>query len=125
MSLTITDEPISGRHTPHTVRLGHFQAGDAWQVSWLPGQLMDRNAAITAMLIAEIAVSGPAGAKPGRTHVAAFGPELGLTPGDALRWSSARPEPLCTSVKDDHPGSLMTDGPCDWPVGGGRWEADQ
>src|SRR5215472_16434351 len=44
--------------TPHTARLGNFEAGDAWQVSWLPRRLMDRNAAITAMTLADLVSEG-------------------------------------------------------------------
>jgi hypothetical protein len=58
MTLTITDKIIRSDRTAHTARLGHFEAGDAWQVSWLPGRLMDRNAAITAMTLADLVSEG-------------------------------------------------------------------
>lgn len=53
MALTITDYEISSDQTPHTARLLRFEAGPAWRVSWLPKRLMDRNAAITALSLAE------------------------------------------------------------------------
>ena len=53
MTLTIQDETISSDTTRHTARLapGHEPA---WQVSWLPGRLIDRNSAITAIVLAEV-----------------------------------------------------------------------
>jgi hypothetical protein len=53
MTLTITDGKITSDQTEHTAELRHFEPGDAWRVSWLPKRLMDRNAAITAMTLAE------------------------------------------------------------------------
>ena len=58
MTLTITDKIMRSDQTAHTARLCHFEAGDAWQVSWLPHRLMDRNAAITAMTLAELVSEG-------------------------------------------------------------------
>ena len=60
MTLTITDHAMTSDHTPHTARPapGHQHA---WQVSWLPGRLLDRNTAITAMILADTtAEDGPA-----------------------------------------------------------------
>ncbi len=53
MSLSIQDEIISSDNTRHTARLAPGER--AWQVSWLPGRLMDRNSAITAMVLADVA----------------------------------------------------------------------
>lgn len=58
MALTITDRIMRSGQTAHTARLRRFGAGDAWQVSWLPQRLMDRNAAITAMTLAELVSEG-------------------------------------------------------------------
>jgi hypothetical protein len=58
MALTITDKIMRSDQTAHTARLRHFEAGDAWEVSWLPHRLMDRNAAITAMTLADLASEG-------------------------------------------------------------------
>ena len=84
MSLTISDDHISGDRTRHTARPvpGHPRA---WEVSWLPGQLLDRTAAITAMVLAEVAGSGAP--RPGDRlwpHVEGWAAELGLTAPDAL-----------------------------------------
>jgi hypothetical protein len=84
MALTITDFGMSSDQTPHTARLLRFEAGDAWRVSWLPKRLMDRNAAITAMTLAEhidhnglwdYRLSG---------HIDAWAAELGLTGPQAI-----------------------------------------
>jgi hypothetical protein len=58
VALTITDKIMRSDQTPHTAQLGHFGAGDAWQVTWLPQRLMDRNTAITAMTLAELVSEG-------------------------------------------------------------------
>jgi hypothetical protein len=58
VALTITGKIMRSDQTAHTARLGHFEAGDAWQVSWLPHRLMDRNAAITAMTLADLVSEG-------------------------------------------------------------------
>jgi hypothetical protein len=58
MTLTITDKIMRSDQTARTARLGHLEAGDAWQVSWLPRRLMDRNAAITAMTLADLVSEG-------------------------------------------------------------------
>jgi hypothetical protein len=56
MTVTILDDSMSSDRTPHTARLA---TGDrhSWEVSWLPGRHMDRNSAITAMMLAD--VTGP------------------------------------------------------------------
>lgn len=58
MRLTITSDLITGEHTAHTARPvpGHPHT---WQVTWLPGRLLDRNSAITAMVLADLAGSDP------------------------------------------------------------------
>jgi hypothetical protein len=54
MALTITDRLIRGTGTWHTAELVRLEAGDAWRVSWLPRRLMDKDAAIAAMSIADL-----------------------------------------------------------------------
>jgi hypothetical protein len=46
--ITITDTHMSSPDTPHTATA----TGVGWEVSWLPGRTLDRNQAITAMVIA-------------------------------------------------------------------------
>jgi hypothetical protein len=52
MTLNILNDSIISNHTSHTARL--LPGEDArWEVSWLPGQSMDRNHAIAAMALAD------------------------------------------------------------------------
>src|SRR5262249_40228413 len=99
MALTITDDSISGDYTSHTARQ---VSGDqrAWTVSWLPGQLLDRNSAITAMILAEVAeASAPQPGDRLMPHIDGWAAELGLTAPDALARVSAPSG--CTSAGKD------------------------
>jgi hypothetical protein len=62
-------------------------AGSMWRVSWLPGRLLDRNRAVTAMMLAEVASK-----KPPRLLVDTWATELDLTGADAARLVSQPPE---------------------------------
>src|SRR5260370_7258789 len=53
MTLTITDTTMTSDQTAHTAR--HVPDRNGWEVSWLPGQTLDRNTAITAMILADTA----------------------------------------------------------------------
>jgi hypothetical protein len=55
MSIGITDDQMNCDVTGHTAHRG--EAG--WQVSWLPGRILDRNQAITAMTLGEVAAGNP------------------------------------------------------------------
>ncbi len=57
MSLTINDATMTSDQSPHTARQvpGHRHG---WEVTWLPGQVLDRDTAITAMILADIAATG-------------------------------------------------------------------
>jgi hypothetical protein len=97
MTLTILDDGMSSDRTPHTARLA---PGDrrAWEVSWLPGRHLDRNSAITAMTLAELA--GPGDMHAGHRlwpHIEDWAAQLTLTPPEALTrianppaWGEAR-----------------------------------
>ena len=52
MTLTINDTTMTSDQTAHTARQA---AGSEhlWEVSWLPGRTLDRNSAITAMVLAD------------------------------------------------------------------------
>ena len=71
MTVTIKDTIVSSDQTPHTARLapGHQHV---WEVSWLPGQIMDGNAATTAMILADAAAQASCtpGTGSGRTSKA-------------------------------------------------------
>ena len=53
MTLTINDSSMTSDRTTHTAR--HTPDRNGWDVSWLPGRTLDRNAAITAMVLADTA----------------------------------------------------------------------
>ena len=102
MTLTIQDESISSDATRHTAHLvpGHEHA---WYVSWLPGRLMDRNTAITAMTLAEVAATEEVNPR----HrlwlpIEGWAAELGLTTPDALTRISQPPGRI-SSEKDAVP----------------------
>ena len=42
---------MTSDRTPHTAR--HASDRNGWEVSWFPGQTLDRNTAITAMILAD------------------------------------------------------------------------
>ena len=50
MGLTINDTSMTSTHTGHTARQAPGRP-HGWEVSWLPGQILDRNSAITAMVL--------------------------------------------------------------------------
>lgn len=84
MTVTILDDSMSSDRTPHTARLA---PGDrhSWEVSWLPGRRMNRNSAITAMMLAD--VTGPGDIDAGHQlwpHVSGWAAELTLTAPEAL-----------------------------------------
>jgi hypothetical protein len=86
MALTITDEIMRSTDTPHTAQ----PYGDGWAVTWLPGRVLTRNQAITAMTIAETTGRIPADAGPeaytGRiwVHLDGWAAELGLAGPEAV-----------------------------------------
>src|SRR5690242_8242908 len=91
MSLTIGDDTMTSDQSPHTARQapGHRHG---WEVSWLPGQILDRDTAITAMILADIAATGdihpyhrlwPA--------VQSWSAEVGLTGPDAIARAAQPP----------------------------------
>ena len=98
MALSIDDDSMSSDRTSHTARLVPG-AQHVWEVSWLPGRPMDRNSAITAMVIAD--VSAPGGLDRGHRlwpHIESWAAELGLTAPTALAAVAAEPPPGAISV---------------------------
>ncbi len=91
MTLLFQDDSISSDRTGHAARLAPGRE-HAWHVSWLPGRLMDRNCAITAMVLADIAGAGEVDAGHRlRPHIESWAAELGLSAPDALAWASQPP----------------------------------
>jgi hypothetical protein len=107
MTLLICDSEISSDRTGHTARLAPGQQ-HAWEVSWLPGRLMDRNTAITAMVLADVA--GPGELHAGHRlwpHVEGWAAELGLTAPEAVARSSRAP----ASITDDRDATARPSDP--------------
>jgi hypothetical protein len=90
MTLTITDTTMTSDQTAHTAR--HAPDRGGWDVSWLPGQTLDRNTAITAMILADT-TAGPGLAEGHRLwpFVQGWAAELGLTAPDAIAKTSQPP----------------------------------
>lgn len=96
MAVTILDDSMSSDRTTHRARLMPGRA-HLWEVSWLPGHCLDRNRAITAMVLADL--TGPGNLRPGDrpwTFAKGWADELGLRIYDAVerisqpsKWSAA------------------------------------
>ena len=100
MTLTITDQLIS---SGHAVRSAPGRP-HAQEVSWRPGQLLDRNTAITAMMLVDTA--NDARRDEGLRLWAAihgWAAELGLTGPDAGAQASQPPDQIKGSDSRDHP----------------------
>lgn len=84
MSLRIGDALMTSSVTGHTARRC---VGGMWIVSWLPAPRLplDRNAAITALTLAELVAAGVCNAQhPQWPHVQTFAAELGLSADNAV-----------------------------------------
>jgi len=84
VSLRITDAAMTSSITSHTARR---ETGGMWSVSWLPSPSLplDRNAAITALTLAELVAAGVSNSAHQQwPHVVSFAAELGLTADDAI-----------------------------------------
>ncbi len=90
MTLTINDTTMTSDQTGHTAR--HAAERNGWEVSWLPGQILDRNTAITAMTLADTAAEE-------NLHeghrlwpfIQGWAEEVGLTAPDAIARASQPP----------------------------------
>jgi hypothetical protein len=87
MTLTIHDTLMTSDQTAHTARPTLSRGG--WEVSWLPGQTLDRNSAITAMILADL--TGEEDLHEGHKlwpHIQGWAAELGLTGPEAVAAAS-------------------------------------
>jgi hypothetical protein len=94
MTLTIDDTTMTSDQNPHTARQAPGRP-QQWEVSWLPCQVLDRNTAITAMILADTAGQGDL--HEGHRlwpHIQSWAAELGLTPPDAIARASQPPRDL-------------------------------
>ena len=91
MTLTINDTTMTSDQTPHTARQAPGLQPQ-WKVSWLPGQTLDRNTAITAMTLAD--TTAEPDLHEGHQlwpHIQSWAGELGLTAPDAITRISQPP----------------------------------
>ena len=91
MGLTINDTSMTSTNTGHTARQAPGRP-HGWEVSWLPGQLLDRNSAITAMVLADTVAQDDL--HEGHRlwpHIQGWAEELGLTGTDAIAQISQPP----------------------------------
>jgi hypothetical protein len=93
VTLTITDTTMSSDQTAHTARPAPGRSG--WEVSWLPGRSLNRNSAITAMVLADTTARHDL--HEGHRlwpHIQSWAQELGLTAPDAIAQASQPPADL-------------------------------
>jgi hypothetical protein len=90
VTLTINETTMTSDQTVHTAR--HASDRNGWEVSWLPGQILDRNSAITAMVLADTTAEREL-AEGHRLwpHIQSWAGELGLTAPDAIAQISQPP----------------------------------
>ena len=105
MALTINDSSMTSDRTAHTAR--HTPGRNGWEVSWLPGQTLNRNTAITAMVLAD--TTAEPGLHEGHRlwpHIQSWAQELGLTAPDAITRISQPPDGI---DRHQEPGSQQPD----------------
>jgi hypothetical protein len=128
MALRILDFRMYSDRSRHTARLVPGKQY-SWEVSWLPGRHLNRNEAITAMVLADTTAYGDV--QPGHRswpHIEGWADELGMTGSQALdrvagppRWAkrekkTAEPDADPTDIDLPDPLDLgRTDSP-DWPA---------
>ncbi len=91
MTLTINDTAMTSDESAHSAR--HSPDRNGWEVSWLPGQILDRNAALTAMILAD--TTAERDVHEGHRlwpHIQGWAAELGLTGHDAIAKASQPPD---------------------------------
>ena len=99
MTLTITDTVMTSDQSAHTAR--HAPSG-RWEVSWLPGQILDRNTAITAMILADTTTEPDLReGHPLWPHIQSWAEELGLTAPDAIARAAQPPGGIRSPQKQD------------------------
>ena len=90
MTLTINDTTMTSDQSPHTARRAPSRNG--WEASWLPGRTLDRNSAITAMVLTDIAADERI--REGHrlwSHIDGWAAEFGLTGTEAVAAISQSP----------------------------------
>jgi hypothetical protein len=93
MTLRINDTTMTSDQTAHSARQRPDRNG--WEVSWLPSQTLDRNTAITAMVLADLTAEQDLGE--GHRlwpHIQGWAEELGMTASEAIAYLSEPPGDL-------------------------------
>ena len=91
MTLTINDTTMTSDQTAHTARQAP-SSEHLWEVSWLPGRTLDRNSAITAMVLADQAGVRDLDERHRLwPHIEGWAAELVLTAPDVLTRTSSPP----------------------------------
>ena len=84
MTLTINDATMTSDQTAHSARQAPGRE-HLWEVSWLPGRVLDRNSAITAIVLGDQAGVYELNEQHRLwPHVEGWAAELGLTGSDAV-----------------------------------------
>ena len=114
MTLTINDTIMTSDQTGHTARQAPCRQHQ-WEVSWLPGQVLDRNTAITAMVLADIAGRGdlPEGHRLW-PHIQGWAAELGLTAPQAIAAASQPPDGIQSDREPAGPDREHVGGQLNW-----------
>jgi hypothetical protein len=90
VTLKIDDTAMTSDQTAHTARQVPDRNG--WEVSWLPGQTLDRNTAITAMILADTTAERDLHEVHRLwPHIQSWAGELGLSAPDAIAQISQPP----------------------------------
>jgi hypothetical protein len=91
MTLTINDTTMTSDRTAHTARQAPGLQHE-WEVSWLSGQTLDRNTAITAMVLADLVGEEHLDEEHRLwPHIQGWAEELGLTAPDAIARATQPP----------------------------------
>lgn len=99
MSLHIGGQVMTSEITAHWAVQIPGRPG-CWLVSWLPGRVLDRNQAITAMTLAETVTTHPTPDEPGRWVYGGWAEELGLPLVQAQTSILAHPPAMPTGHDD-------------------------
>jgi hypothetical protein len=92
VAVTILDFKMTSNRSRHTARIVPGTQY-TWEVSWLPGRDLERNEAITAMVIADTTAYGDVHpGHPSWPHIENWAAELGMTGPQALDRTAAPPQ---------------------------------
>jgi hypothetical protein len=90
MTLTIHDTTMTSDQTAHQA-----PSRNEWEVSWLPNQVLDRNSAVTAMILADlVGEEDPHEDHRLWPHIRGWAAELGLTGPEAVAAVSQPPSDI-------------------------------